>query len=984
MLAMVLAANNSGNRTSGSEGYSPRLSGPSFQPYQGFNIGGALSGFGPGAGAFAMPAMMLGQSFAPDLMSRLQANANVNPVQLQNQRVMLGSFMGLQANNAQGMATAMGITDPTMISTMSAMYPFLSQMPGVRDFMGALNPTQMTQEGAMRMMNVAAIQDPMGRIRPGQPQLYNDVMMSKVMMTNGKRDAVFTSGMGVDDFTMAMEFAADNGMASTDMDVVALRQQQRERIRKKDFGGRGDSDLSADELQRLGGSSQTAAEAERLTSGASNAASVNRVVRSAFGLDTQGAFNFMSQNMLTPNGSEETKALTEAIRQIEALGNAAKISGEQLGNAARAFQAQSGTDILFASTVAATSAGISHYLETDAAANQLNPNDMMTMAATRKVSDAMSMTSHGAQNRAMLAIFEGGTTAEKAQLKAATLAAAQGDATALSSMTHDVIFGQNPESSHLRALMNMSADNFVALQRDFTTSMMTGPNGEQKALMNYQLAIAQMGIQSFMDTTGKNDSRFAALRNANPDQRINIIKALNEATSLTDIQGSLSKQGMSTSLDDLRSLKGALDSGGPFATMLEGMALAVGDQGRQQPNILQASARSLQANTFALEWMKSGAGQLTVSDFTGGRIGSFDDLLKGFGIAQSPELKAQFDSWSAEDQRSLLNAANDRANAMRTLLSDASPEEKKLAKVTLNQAEVALAGAGINDVDKAVQGQLNPGAAGGGTPGAAAAAVMAAKNDVSTQEKATASEATLATTDSRSPAEQNADMASAGADAADLLNRKYATVYGPYHPNQGSRGARSKLAAGTDVFTDKSSQGGETYGPPGPNEFSDASANSWDNLTDLADKINRHLIDPLKSRLMGSKGVLGPGDGGHFSASGSFTMTPEERAQAAAGTNISAADNAEINGINTGRRIVRSAGKAAIGGALSALPSANTAVNPDTAKPVSEVHGTLDIKMTINDKPVDKSNATVSAHNPSGWQLFFDGIGLGGKMGSHT
>ena len=270
--------------------------------------------------------------------------------------------------------------------------PVVDMMTGgmVSDVARMINPSLITQQGAMSIVTAQRRLDTMGRLDENRAMALKAQMQDRISLgaVNGQtmtrqeavrrgfgrdvdrfgfRDDFFTGGFNADDFAEIIAVAADAGIRdfayanNIGADVISA-QADAEFARRK---AANPSLQSTPELMARIRSEMR--DNQALIGGASNTAQIMQSMRGAFGqnLSAGELGNMMVSMGFTPGSAADVEGIRQTIEQLRSLGEAAGLSADQMRNAGQALQQQFGGSQAYNMSVAGMM-GVTNRLYRDA------------------------------------------------------------------------------------------------------------------------------------------------------------------------------------------------------------------------------------------------------------------------------------------------------------------------------------------------------------------------------------------------------------------------------------------------------------------------------------------------------------------------------------------------------------------------------------------------------------------------------------------
>jgi hypothetical protein len=352
-IAAMLATASRGEGGNGITNYTPHFN-PTLGPDQTLGLPGMMgSQFGAAGQQAGMLGMQLGWTMFPDLMQRLQSNSNVDMMALGQQRLAHHAQMGYLSTSGTQIADSMNLAQNSplrgLLASPMAMPLLSSVIPGFNDMIGALTPNQVTQFGGQNMITTAMKMNASGRLEMSQLDALERARKSMTEV-DGRRNATFMNGFTQDEFAQIQVYAQDEGYGDITQNKANDRQVARERAIKKrgnyTYDQLSDTDKAAVQVE-----AEDAVRANNQTVGAGHASGVVRSIMKTFQTDLGTAMQIGQASNLTSHSAEDTAKIQETMRQIEALGKTAQMSGEAMLTMAKVVQARSGGDLLTAQTM---------------------------------------------------------------------------------------------------------------------------------------------------------------------------------------------------------------------------------------------------------------------------------------------------------------------------------------------------------------------------------------------------------------------------------------------------------------------------------------------------------------------------------------------------------------------------------------------------------------------------------------------------------
>lgn len=424
-------------------GYQPRFTTPSMGPPQGTSLASMGQQLGPmGAqlgmvGDLLLPAM-LGSQYQTFMTSLGMARSNDVGHFIAQQRIQsLMSSMGAQDLMGVTRAAAgfLGFSDEAA-GRIAPFAPMLDQLTGggLTGIARLADPALMTARGAAGIVEAQRRLDSMGRLDEAR-----SLRMQRQIQERGRLDAsgrtlfdarrldpelgdddfrlrndLLTAGFNMDDFGEIVAMAADLGLRDR-----SAGQSRAEIARFRAAAGRDRPGASPDEINALVRSQQDDAS---IIGASTQFAQVLRTLQGTLGQGMSlGQLGNLAVGMgAIPGQGGDVAALQDAIRQIQALGDAAGMSSEQMVQAGMVLQRQYGGTLGFNMAAAASAQSAQRLFSGMAGDADIQTHRGMSDALSARGATAMMETSQARVSGVLAAALMD-------PARAAEIAAAAGD-----------------------------------------------------------------------------------------------------------------------------------------------------------------------------------------------------------------------------------------------------------------------------------------------------------------------------------------------------------------------------------------------------------------------------------------------------------------------------------------------------------------------------------------------------------------------------
>ncbi len=688
---LALVAGNRGG-PSGLSNYVPSHAVPGFGPYQGGSMSSMLSMLGPLGASAGAAGDIFGMAKFPDMMARLQ-NPGADPLTLQRQQMMMREMSRFQYANGQQIASGIGLTPGSMpYNVVAGASPLLMAMsPEFQQIASAITPNVLSPMGAQRMMSASMIADPMSRFQPAAVQALDDARKRLTMTGKGFTDTRFTAGFSQDEFQGFVEYAADQGMEDIGFDRKKRRRELRDEMVESRFKGKKYDDLASDDQKSIMGEAQRGVEAESLQRGGKFAATIGRAVMQTFGVGAGEARGIMQQLNVGASSAGETAGYTKLIQNLDALSKASGMTAQNMINAARAIQAQSGGDLLFHSAVAQEAQLASRFMQRDASAKGMDVNDSMAAVSSGRIATTGAAIAQAGYARSIAAMRMVANESENAQLDEALKAASNGDASKLNRLSNDVTRGRGKFGQKAHGVQ-IGDDQLAASQRaEMVRGGEKGYNFEKSLFQEIANDAAMAAIPEFADFNRRSkEQQIAAL------QFTGGTGTLEDALKAGWSEDAIVKYRKRVQLSGASGSRGQMFDAAQrrlvFGTAMEG-------------SVEEQRARQQAANELQDALRAEGAGQGLIPNIRANGIKSIGDVLQSIGYAKPEDLDKLVKGFSEKDQAAFIQAGKDRADANELLAKD--PKDPT-AQRKLSEAVNTLATLGVTEREKEATDKAAP------------------------------------------------------------------------------------------------------------------------------------------------------------------------------------------------------------------------------------------------------------------------------------
>lgn len=721
MLQTLLSlAGNRGVGTGGLQNYVPRTSvfGLNDAP-QGFSLGAALSQAGPLLQGLGVSGDMMLQMGLPQLAARLQANAGVNPILLARQQQIMRETMRFSFGlSGQQVSSGLGLTPGSAGDTfLQSALPILQIMAPemASELMSAVSPTTITALGGRHLVSAAAMRDRAGRVSSGMMDALRGNLTR--LGANGKfRNEEFTHGFGFDDFSAFVEFAADEGLSDSGFDRRAARRSAESRLLRERFGGRDRSVLNADEIQALDAGTAREVDAEGLLRSGSLQARIGRQLQGMTGFNTGETLALMQQMGLRAGNEGESNSITKLLRELEALGQAAGQTTQNLLNAGRALQAQNGGSLLFNTQAAALAAATGRFSQDMAVGVGKSADRSLIDTETSKAQQVLSAYGSAGYSEVEARVEAVGTEEEKAKFFALKKAAEDdptgGGARQYIDALNGIMRGQGSDLAKRAFRFQMSPaerEVFAAQAMKRQAAMgITGGGNVANARVVAQALLGQMSdrspLRKLIDSVGVQGV----------EQMAAMFAAGGEAGSFDSMRAKFGDSAARLFQD----AKGAAPGSFGDIALSAIFANAGFDNGGKEA--MAKNAARMDRITKIREHLQTveGINQGPLVRLEAGKIHGWKDVFESMGMVMSKEEADLVSQFSNEDEKDAVEAAQKRAKALMVLGNSTSTEDQKAdARKDLLDAQGTLGGLGLGDSDMRARELANQQGGGKGAVG---------------------------------------------------------------------------------------------------------------------------------------------------------------------------------------------------------------------------------------------------------------------------